>query len=104
MCGRYQASRSAAEVGRWFNTVGPIPNTQPRYNAVPTQNLPVVLQDAETGKRRLEALRWGLIPFWAKDAKIGYSTINAKAETVATTPAFRDAFTSRRCLVPVDCF
>jgi putative SOS response-associated peptidase YedK len=49
-------------------------------------------------------LRWGLIPFWAKDAKIGFSTINAKAETVATTPAFRDAFKSRRCLVPADGF
>jgi putative SOS response-associated peptidase YedK len=79
-------------------------NVQQRYNAAPTQDLPVVIRDRETGERRLEALRWGLIPFWAKDAKIGFSTINAKAETVATRPAFRDAFKSGRCLVPADGF
>jgi putative SOS response-associated peptidase YedK len=104
MCGRFQASSSPAELARWFKTAGPIPNTQPRYNAAPTQDLPVVLRDRESGKRRLDALRWGLIPFWAKDAKIGYSTINGKGETVATTPAFRDAFKSRRCLVLADGF
>ena len=49
-------------------------------------------------------MRWGLIPYWSKDAKIGYSTINAKAETVATAPAFREAFKRRRCLVPADAF
>jgi putative SOS response-associated peptidase YedK len=49
-------------------------------------------------------MRWGLIPYWSKDAKIGYSTINAKAETVATAPAFREAFRRRRCLVPADAF
>src|SRR6266478_1747221 len=104
MCGRFQASSSPAELARWFKTTGPAPNVQQRYNAAPTQDLPVVLRDRETGERRLEPLRWGLIPFWAKDAKIGFSTINAKAETVATTPAFRDAFKSRRCIVPADGF
>jgi putative SOS response-associated peptidase YedK len=58
----------------------------------------------ESGERRLVALRSGLIPFWAKDAKIAYSTINAMAETVATKLAFRDAFARRRCLVPADAF
>jgi putative SOS response-associated peptidase YedK len=109
MCGRFQASSSPAELARWFGTTGPAPNMRQRYNASPTQDLPVVLRDAESradgiNGRRLESLRWGLIPFWAKDAKIGYSTINAMAETVATKPAFRDAFKSRRCLVPADAF
>jgi putative SOS response-associated peptidase YedK len=49
-------------------------------------------------------MRWGLIPFWSKDAKVGFSTINAKAETVATAPAFREAFKTRRCLIPADAF
>jgi putative SOS response-associated peptidase YedK len=104
MCGRFQASSSPAELARWFKTSGPLPNMRQRYNAAPTQDLPVVLRDPESGERRLEALRWGLVPFWAKDAKIAYSTINAMAETVATKPAFRDAFKSRRCLVPADGF
>ena len=58
----------------------------------------------DTGMREIALMRWGLIPYWAKDAKIGYSTINAKAETVATAPAFREAFKRRRCLVPADAF
>src|SRR5216684_1237230 len=104
MCGRFQASSSPAELARWFKTTGPLPNVKQRYNAAPAQDLPVVLRDPESGERRLEALRWGLIPSWAKDVNIFYSTINAMAETVATKPAFLDAFKSRRCLVPADGF
>src|SRR5258708_359317 len=104
MCGRFQASSSPAELARWFKTTGPVPNVQQRYNAAPGQHLPIVLRGAETGKRRLVTFRWGLIPGWATDAKIGYSTINAMAETVAIKPAFRDAFARRRCLVPADGF
>src|SRR5258708_12906454 len=104
MCERFQSTTSPAELARLFTTTGPLPNTTPRYNAAPTQDLPIVLHGPGTGKRRLAALRWGLIPFWAKNAKIGYTTINAMAETVATTRAFRDAFKSRRCLVPADGF
>jgi putative SOS response-associated peptidase YedK len=104
MCGRFQASSSPAELARWFKTIGPLPNVKQRYNAAPAQDLPIVLRDPESGERRLEALRWGLIPSWAKDVKIFYSTINAMAETIATAPAFRDAFKSRRCLVPADGF
>ena len=104
MCGRFQSTTSPAEFARLFKTIGPLPNTTPRYNAAPTHDLPIVLHDPGTGQRCLVALRWGLIPFWAKDAKIGYTTINAMAETVATTRAFRDAFKSRRCLVPADAF
>jgi putative SOS response-associated peptidase YedK len=64
----------------------------------------VVLLDGEAPERTLETLRWGLVPFWAKDIKIGYSLINAKAETVAEKPAFRDALKSRRCLIAADGF
>jgi putative SOS response-associated peptidase YedK len=104
MCERFQATTSPAEIARLFKTTGPLPNARPRYNAAPKQNLPIVLRGPETGKRRLVALRWGLIPCCAENSKIAYSTINAVAETVATKPAFRDAFKSRRCLVPADGF
>lgn len=62
--------------------------------------MPIVRMGKDSGRPELTTARWGLIPFWAKDAKIGYSTINARAETVATKPAFREAFKRRRCLVP----
>src|SRR5258707_13691344 len=104
MCGRFQSTTSPAELARLFKTIGPLPNTTPRYNAAPTHDRPIVLHGPGTGQRRLVALRWGLIPFWAKSATIGYTTNNAMAETVATTRAFRDAFKSRRCLVPADAF
>jgi putative SOS response-associated peptidase YedK len=85
-----------------FNVRAPLPNFRPRYNMTPTQEAPVVrIRD---GRRELANLRWGLIPHWAKDAKIGYSTINARVETVESKPAFRDAWRKRRCLVPADAF
>ena len=71
-----------------------------RYNLAPTQSIPVVRM--ADGKRQLLAMHWGLIPSWAKDPKIGYSTINARADTVATKPAFRTALKKRRCLVVAD--
>ena len=76
----------------------------PSWNVAPTDPLPIVHYDAKEGARSLEVMRWGLIPYWAKDIKIGFSTINARAEEVDTKPAFREAFQRRRCLVPVDCF
>lgn len=72
----------------------------PRVNTAPTDPVPVItLND---GKRRLELMRWGLIPWWAKDIKVGFSSFNARAESIATTPAFRDAWKrSQRCLIAV---
>jgi putative SOS response-associated peptidase YedK len=64
----------------------------------------VLRVDPKTEQRELVMLHWGLIPYWAKDAKVGYSTINARAETVAIKPTFREAFKSRRCLIPPDGF
>jgi putative SOS response-associated peptidase YedK len=77
---------------------------EPSYNAAPQTMQPVIRLDRDTGRRQLTAMRRGLIPFWSKDAKIGYSTINAKAETIATNPTFREAMKRRRCLVPADWF
>jgi putative SOS response-associated peptidase YedK len=88
---------------RLFRFTNATPNITPIYNAAPTQILPVVRLDAD-GQRELVTLKWGLIPFWAKDAKIAHSTINARAETVVHKPAFRAAFKARRCLIPADGF
>jgi putative SOS response-associated peptidase YedK len=101
MCGRYTLrvklnvllSQFAAEL-----TEGT--EWEPRFNVPPTAKIPAVrLAD---GKRQLALFKWGLIPSWAKDAKIAYSTINARADTVATEPAFRSAFKKRRCFVLAD--
>lgn len=75
----------------------------PRYNIAPTQTAWIVVE-SEDGKRELHQSKWGLIPFWAKDAKIGNSLINARSETVATKPAFRTSFKKKRCLVLADGF
>ena len=76
----------------------------PSYNIAPQSLQPVVRLSSETGERELTIMRWGLIPFFAKDAKIAYSTINARAETVVTSPVFREPMKRRRCLVPADLF
>ena len=103
MCGRVVQKTPLGEIRGLFETVNPIPNMAATYNAAPTQNIAVVRLDRD-GRRSLDLLRWGLIPSWAKDRSIGPRLINAMAETVASKPAFRDAFRHRRCLVPVDFF
>ncbi|NIS35595.1 MAG: SOS response-associated peptidase, partial [Actinobacteria bacterium] len=75
---------------------------KPSYNVAPTDEVYAVAE--HEGTRQLGTFRWGLIPFWAKDRKIAARHINARAETVATKPAFRDSFASRRCIVPADGF
>jgi hypothetical protein len=79
----------------------PTPNFAPSWNAAPTDPLLVVRYDPKARERSLDVLRWGLVPFWAKDLKVGFANINAKAEGIENRPAFRDAFERRRCLVPV---
>ena len=103
MCGRFTQKYSWREVRDFLDLLGPAQNLQPRYNLAPTQDAFVVRAD-EKGKRFGSMMRWGLIPPWAKDLKIGYSTINARAETVDTKASFRSAFKKRRCLVPADGF
>jgi putative SOS response-associated peptidase YedK len=106
MCGRARLSSDVSEIKLIFS-IPPgrlTPNIPANWNAAPTEDLPVVRYDAKAQERSLDVMRWGLVPFWAKDIKVGFSNINAKAETVDTRPAYREAFTRRRCLVPFDSF
>ena len=106
MCGRVKLSTDFSEIKIAFRIPPerPAPNFAPSWNVAPTDSLPIVRYDAKAGERSLDLMRWGLVPYWAKDMKIGFSTINARAEDVETKPAFREAFKRRRCLVPVDNF
>ena len=74
------------------------------YNIAPRQKVLTIRFNPETKRRSLDALQWGLIPYWAKDPKIAYKTINARVETVDTAPSYREAFKKRRCLIPGDGF
>src|SRR5208282_6922462 len=104
MCGRYRLSRRKQIIEEQFDTADWQDDWSPRYNIAPTQPVPVVRQHPKEPRRDLSLMRWGLIPHWAKGASIATSTINAKSETAATKPAFRDALKSRRCLIPADGF
>ncbi|MCP4330697.1 MAG: SOS response-associated peptidase [Alphaproteobacteria bacterium] len=106
MCGRYSITTPVEAMRALFDFSGPGLNLRPRYNAAPTQALPVVRQrDADGGgDRELVLLHWGLVPSWAKDIKIASRLINARAETAAEKPSFRSAMRHRRCLVPADGF
>ncbi|HKF72523.1 MAG TPA: SOS response-associated peptidase [Stellaceae bacterium] len=101
MCGRFVLKAPFSELVRLYNVTNNL-NLEPRYNIPPTEDVPVVR--SRDGKRTLDMLRWGLVPWWAKDIKVSFSNINAKAETVAEKPAFRDAFKEHRCIIPADGF
>ena len=101
MCGRFTLRLSPSELAEIFRLLRE-PDVRPRYNIAPTQ--PVAVIRAEGKFRDPSLMRWGLIPFWAKDDKIGSRLINARAETVAEKPSFRAAFRKRRCLIPADGF
>ncbi|CAA9891579.1 putative SOS response-associated peptidase YoqW [Candidatus Methylobacter favarea] len=101
MCGRFALYSDPFALARRFKAEA-LPELRPRYNVAPSQTIPIVRKEGE--KRRFALPRWGLIPHWAKDARIGYKMINARAETVAEKPAFRTAFRHRRCLIPADGF
>lgn len=105
MCGRYTITAPLEAIQRIFR-VSDRPNLAPRYNVAPTQSVPIVRRPpGEDGEaRQLVTVRWGLIPFWAKDESIGNRLINARADGVADKPAFRDSFAKRRCLVVADGF
>jgi putative SOS response-associated peptidase YedK len=101
MCGRITFRTSGKDLANLFD-LAEAPDIAPRYNIAPTQPVLAVREAANGTGRELVTLRWGLIPHWADDPKIGYQLINARAETVAQKPSFRSAFKSRRCLVPAD--
>jgi putative SOS response-associated peptidase YedK len=103
MCGRFTQQRPSAELAALFAAEDLAGTPGGRYNLAPQQSGLVVVQQADD-RRAIDAYRWGLVPTWARDPRIGNRLINARAETVATTPAFRGAFQKRRCLVPADAF
>ena len=103
MCGRYRLSRRKQIIAEHFGAISGEQDWSPRYNIAPTQPVPVIRRTANF-VRELSLLRWGLIPSWATDPTIGAKTINARAETVTTTPSFHDAIKSQRCLIPADGF
>ena len=96
MCGRFTLTSNLDELQGRFGFLSEFTDHEPRYNIAPTQPVLTVTND---GQRKGELMRWGLVPFWAKDLKIGARMINAVGETAATKPAFRAAFKKRRCLV-----
>jgi putative SOS response-associated peptidase YedK len=104
MCGRYRLSRRKQLIEEYFDCDPWDGDWSPRYNIAPTQPVPVIRQNPKEPKRELSLMRWGLIPHWSKDGSGAAGMINARSETVATKPAFRDAVKSRRCLVPADGF
>ena len=101
MCGRFTVQLSGDDIVNLYDAAQPtLPLELPaRYNGAPTQEFAACRLD-ETGRRAIARLRWGLVPFWSKDASMGSRLINARAETVHEKPAYRTAFRARRCLVP----
>lgn len=102
MCGRYAFFEQWKDFLAEFDINSTLEEWPPIYNAAPSMDLPVVYQ--LNGSRFVDTFRWGLIPHWSKDPKIGYKMINARAESVAEKPAFRKSFTSKRCLIPASGF
>jgi putative SOS response-associated peptidase YedK len=105
MCGRYRRTSSEEELCRIYNIPIPPQSDLPiSWNIAPSQDILAIRYNPKTRQRSLDPLRWGLIPYWAKDPKIAYKRINARAETVDTAPSYRQAFEKRRCLIPADGF
>jgi len=102
MCGRFIQERPVSDLAEIFGAEPLIDEPGGRYNIAPTDEAVVVVERDE--RRALVGYRWGLIPHWAPDARIASRTFNARAESIATMPAFRESFRRRRCLVPVDAF
>ena len=102
MCGRFTQERPASELAEIFAAEPLRDDPGAHFNVAPTDEATVVVQRED--RRAVTGYRWGLIPHWATDAKVGARMFNARAETLTTSPAFRDAFRRKRCLVPVDSF
>ena len=103
MCGRYSLATPASNDLRARFGLGETLEIRQRFNVAPGDDI-VAVTTTKEGDPRGDLLRWGLVPFWAKDIKVGYKMINARAETIGDKPAFRDALTTRRCLIVADGF
>src|SRR5215469_18889593 len=99
MCGRCASFLPADALARIFGTVNPLPNLETTWNMAPTRDAPVVRLSRE-GERHLDALKWGLVPYFTKDLRKARKPINARSETIAKSGMFKEAFAQRRCLVP----
>lgn len=105
MCGRFTSTTGAADLAAYFEADELVAaDLGERYNVAPTDDVYAVAASKEGDGRRLGTFRWGLIPFWAKDEKVGARMINARSETILTSSAFKRSFTNRRCIVPADGF
>lgn len=102
MCGRFVSTTPPDQIAAYFEAEAPEALLDPSYNVAPTNDVYAVLSDG--GVRHVDAFHWGLIPLWAKDAKIGSKMINARAEGLADKNAYKSAFKRRRCLIPADGF
>jgi putative SOS response-associated peptidase YedK len=103
MCGRFVLTSPLEAVHDLFR-VPERPNLEARYNIAPTQDVWIVRRNRDRSGRELSRVRWGLVPFWAKDLAIGNRMINARVEGLERKPAFREPFAKRRCLIPADGF
>jgi len=103
MCGRFALTTTPNILAKLFQ-LDQVPEYKPRYNIAPTQPVVAVLQAPEGDGFLARVLKWGLVPSWAQDPQMGSRLINARAETIAEKPAFRQAFRHRRCLLPADGF
>ena len=103
MCGRYRLTAKERYLRDHFG-LDEDPRWAPRWNIAPTQLVPIIRQDAKEPKHTFSLVRWGLIPFWAKNSSEAAKMINTRSETAATKPAFREALKSRRCVIPADAF
>ena len=113
MCGRFVSSSTPEQIAAHFGAEVATDTLGPNFNVAPTHDVYGVVADAGgdvaagdvgVGGRRVDAFHWGLVPSWAKDRKVGYKMINARAETLAEKPAFKKLFATRRCIVPMDGF
>jgi putative SOS response-associated peptidase YedK len=102
MCGRYATTRSDTDLSILFDAVNVTEGLERSWNVAPTDPVPLVRISQRQNARVLDTAKWGLVPPWATDPRAGARMINARAETVATTPAFAPSFAKRRCLVPAD--
>jgi len=102
MCGRFAQPRSAEELARIFHARPAVDLAGDRFNVAPTDEVAAVVE--HHGERVVDAFRWGLVPFFAADRREAARLINARAETVETSPAYRTSFRARRCIVPADAF
>lgn len=103
MCGRYTLRAQLNQLLQIYSATSEI-EISPRYNIAPSQSVPVLKLGGDNASREIVSMRWGLVPSWAKDEKIGYKMINARSETIEEKPSFRTAFKRRRCLVLADGF